>query len=285
MKIAVIYVTYNPSVKFFLKSVNLCALKFEKVIVFDNSYKSSDDLYQTLKAFKNVEILSEGKNVGIADALNYSCRYAIELGYQFALTLDQDSFPPYNIRDSYENFLSMHSQFNIGAIGPICKMRYDEIVQTSNTFEEVQSLITSGCLINLSAFLAVRGFKGELFIDSVDTEFSWNLRKNGYKLFKLNNVVLEHQIGQQPYNLILFGKRLLTVTNHNYLRCYYITRNSLRVGNDYSTIFPKEAKNYKKGFKLFIKVLFFEKDKFRKILSIFYGYIDYKRGLYGKYSH
>lgn len=284
MKVIGIYVLYNPNIEYLQKSLNQTLKMLDWVILIDNSEKENDDL-KSLGVCGNVDILSMEENVGIARALNVACRTAISLGYDWAITFDQDSIPDDTFIDEYEHFLSTTDILSVGLLCPLCKMDDKDDIQKTNQIIEVNAAITSGSLMNLHAYSIVGGFKDELFIDAVDTEYCWNLRINGYKIFQLGNIVLEHHIGNKPFDIKIGNFRLLTVTNHNYLRCYYITRNSLKISHDYKKTFPSEANKYKKWLKLLIKVILFEKDKCRKIHSILWGIVDYKRGIFGMYNH
>lgn len=281
MKTAALYVVYNPDIEYLRKSIIAISKQVKQVIVVDNSDngKNYSDLFTNID--NRICLLVQNGNVGIATALNVGCRKAIELGFDWVITLDQDSLPCDNLVDTFEDFINKRQEDKIGAVGPSYTLDHF----TTNEICRVNTLITSGCLLNLSAFKLVGGFKDELFIDAVDTEYSWNLRKNGYKLYKFGNVTLEHHIGNNSYDIRILGKRLTTVTNHNFIRCYYITRNSLKISRDYKNIFPKEARFYrKKGIKLFINVLLFERDKKNKIVAICKGYRDFRKGVLGKYQ-
>lgn len=284
MKVVGIYVLYNPNIAYLQKSLNQTLKMLDRVILIDNSEKENDDL-KSLGVCGKVDILSMEENVGIARALNVACRTAISLDYDWAITFDQDSIPDDTFIDEYECFLSSTDNGSIGLLCPLYKLDDEDDIKELNRVVEVNSAITSGALMNLKAYATIGGFKEELFIDSVDTEYSWNLRVHGYKIYQLCNLVLKHHLGNHPFSIVLFGKKILTVTNHNYLRCYYITRNSLKISHDYWDVLPSDAHKYRKWLNLLIKVILFEKDKCRKVQSIYYGILDYKKGIFGKYNH
>lgn len=284
MKVIGIYVLYNPDIEYLRKSLSQALKMLDRVILIDNSEKENDDL-RSLSMSEKVDIISMEENVGIARALNVACKTAISLNYDWAITFDQDSIPDDSFIDEYEYFLSTTDVLFVGLLCPLYKLDAGDGVEKKKCTMEIDSAITSGSLMNLKAYSAIGGFKEELFIDSVDTEYSWNLRAHGYKIYQLCNLVLEHHLGEHPYTVKLL-KKTITITNHNYLRCYYITRNSLKISRDYRNILLDDTCRYKKKWlKLFIKVILFEKDKFRKIRSIYYGILDFKKDVYGKYNH
>lgn len=283
--VCTVYVTFNPNIGYLKKSITLIRNQVEKIIIVDNS--NNNKLKQEIEMIEDdkIIVLSQSTNIGIAAALNIGCKKAIDMDAKWVLTLDQDSLPTLNMVSNYNKFIEMNLEKKVGAIGPNFTFSEKEKIVPNNTIKKVNTLITSGCFISLEAYVHVGGFREELFIDAVDTEYSWNLRKNGFELYQLNNLILEHNIGSNAYHIKGFGKRFMTITNHNYIRCYYIARNSMQISKEYRNIFPKEASFYKKkAFKKFVMILFFEKDKIKKIKSIINGVGDYKKGKLGVYN-
>lgn len=285
MNICTVYVTFNPDIEYLKNSITAIRTQVRYVIIVDNSDNKNFQKEVKLLAEGNVIVLTQNRNIGIAAALNVGCNKAIELGAQWALTLDQDSMPPVNMVLLYKDFIRINEKVKVGAIGSRFTFSEEDKLVPSNIVEKVNTLITSGCFMNLEAYSQIGGFREELFIDAVDTEYSWKLRKNGYELYRLNNIILEHHIGSGSFHIKLFGKRFMTITNHNYIRCYYMARNSQQISEDYKNIFPEEAKFYrKKAWKKIVMVIFFEKDKLRKIQYIRKGICDYKKGNLGAYD-
>lgn len=73
--------------------------------------------------------------------------------------------------------------------------------------------ITSGSLTNLDAWKAIGGFDEKLFIDLVDTEYDIRALMKGYCSYRINTVVLTHEIGHiepsgLPFPRIQQGKLL-----------------------------------------------------------------------------
>ena len=86
MKLACVVVFYNPSDD---NISNIDAYKgvVDKVYVVDNS----DDDIVRLKDDKVIKYIKLGKNLGIAKALNIGAENAINDGFKWLLTMDQDS--------------------------------------------------------------------------------------------------------------------------------------------------------------------------------------------------
>lgn len=285
MNISAIYVTYCPNIQYLTKSLEHVLPQVQNVIVVDNSDNLEDQKKVQAIASQGVIVLTQGRNVGIAAALNIGCKKAAHLGADWCLTLDQDSIVPKMMVSEYAAYVAVNGAKKIGALGPMFRFCPEDVLPGDDRVVEAKALITSGCCINLQAFQEVGGFKEDLFIDAVDTEYSWNLRKNGYHLYQFHTLVLEHHLGNNPFHVRVFGKRIMTSTNHNALRYYYISRNSKRISEDYRNVFPKEAAAYrKKGIKQAIIVLLFEDNKMEKLYMIHKGTQDYRQGRMGKYG-
>lgn len=285
MRIAALYVLYNPNWDYLFKSIDSICARVGAIFFYANSIVDDDKEQKLLSYNDNCRIIGNGTNVGIAKALNELCRAAITDGFDWAVTMDQDSLMPSSFIDEYIDFVKNHDSLKIGIVCPNYKKGDNSVVKSQTNYIEIDKTITSGACMNLKIYQKVNGFKDELFIDSVDTEYSWKVRLAGYCIIRLMWLVLEHHLGQDPYDVSVLGKRILTVDNHNYIRCYYITRNTLFINKEYRKILPQCVKNNKKALKLLIKVLLFENDKIRKTRSIFWGYWDFKRNVLGKYNH
>ncbi|HJJ90133.1 MAG TPA: glycosyltransferase family 2 protein [Methanocorpusculum sp.] len=285
MNISAVYVTYRPDMQYLAKSLERVLPQVQNVIVVDNSEGIDDQREVQMIASQRLIVLTQGSNLGMAAALNIGCKEAIRLGADWVLTLDQDSIVPESMVSEYATYIEENRSKKIGALGPMFKFCWQDVLPNDGCVVEAKALITSGCCINLQAFQKVGGFKENLFIDAVDTEYSWNLRKNGYQLFQFHTLVLEHHLGTHPFHVRVFGKRIMTITNHNALRYYYISRNSKKISDDYRDVFPNEASAYrKKGIKQTIMVLLFERNKIEKLYMIHRGTQDYRKGRMGRYG-
>jgi rhamnosyltransferase len=136
----------------------------------------------------------------------------------------------------------------------------------NTSIEEVRFTMTSGNLLRVSAAKTAGPFEEKLFIDSVDTEYCLRLRKNGFRIIRVNTAVLQHQLGKPgPFGVI----------THSAERRYYITRNMLYVMIKY---FPQLFFfGSKELIKSFLLILFVEDDKKGKLKSMFRGVRDWIR--------
>ena len=106
---------FNPDVARLEENISSIYGQVDRVICVDNgsdNIKSIEDC--VLKNWKNITIIKNGKNEGIAKALNQMFEFAIEQQYEYVLTLDQDSVCPDNIIEEYNKYLDEHK------LGSLC---------------------------------------------------------------------------------------------------------------------------------------------------------------------
>ncbi len=267
MQIAIVVVLYQQTpLEYIYKNQEL------SIIVVDNTPNRNLAIN-----YRHITYLPLGDNYGIAKALNIGFSKAKELGAQWVLTMDQDSILPDDMIEKYCDFIKTHSQEKIGILSPLIQMYDGEYLKASSTYEEINEAITSGSMVNMSSFEDANGFKSELFIDAVDFEFCYNIRRYGYHIYRLNSVLMQHHLGNtKEYKL--FGKHLFYVTNHSRLRRYYMTRNGLYLRQLYSP----NKKYIIRELITYLKIILFEDDKLGKMRAIRFGKQDYRNGVMGK---
>ncbi|MBD9105416.1 glycosyltransferase family 2 protein [bacterium] len=278
MKLAGVVVWYNPSKKD-IKNIDSYIKAVDKLYIVDNSENGSNE--SKIPNSKKVEYIYQNENLGIAKALNIACYKAIKEKYKFILTMDQDSCFKSNDVDKMKTKISSLDLSKIGIISPWHKTKL-KLEKPKEKIDYPLDVMTSGNILNLDIFQKIGGFKEFLFIDGVDIEYCLNLKKNGYKVMRINSIELQHDLGDIFYRNFL-GKEFMC-DNHNYLRIYYMTRNYRYIRKEYRNIAPEFCDILVKIKGLIFKIVFYEKDKFRKLRSIVFGIYDYKHNNYGKYQ-
>lgn len=278
MKLAGVVVWYNPSKKD-IKNIDSYIKAVDKLYIVDNSENGSNE--SKIPNLKKVEYIYQNENLGIAKALNIACYKAIKEKYKFILTMDQDSCFKSNDVDKMKTKISSLDLSKIGIISPWHKTKL-KLEKPKEEIDYPLDVMTSGNILNLDIFRKIGGFKEFLFIDGVDIEYCLNLKKNGYKVMRINSIELQHDLGDIFYRNFL-GKEFMC-DNHNYLRIYYMTRNYRYIRKEYRNIAPEFCDILVKIKGLIFKIVFYEKDKFRKLRSIVFGIYDYKHNNYGKYQ-
>lgn len=290
MKFAGVVVLFNPdnNIK---NNINTYINYIDKLYVVDNS--TGIDNSEMFSFNKKIEYIANNENLGIAKALNIGAKKAIEAGYDWLLTMDQDSNFANGALKKMEDFIIELKEEKV--ISKILEVDYKKVAliapayKLEPTFESTLGInfplmvMTSGNLINLEIYKKIKGFKDWLFIDCVDFDYCLNLKKNGYEIIQLNNAVLNHHLGNNKTYRFLWMKK--SSSNHSAIRRYYMVRNRHYIYDMYHNDFPYYC-NLEIGRtkREAIKVLLFEKGKIKKIRYMIRGYKDYKNGKKNKYE-
>lgn len=278
MKLAGVVVWYNPSDKD-VKNIETYIDDVDKLYIVDNT-EGKDNKDKVLNS-KKIEYIFQNENLGIAKALNLACEKAINDGYKFILTMDQDSSFHDNDLEKMKTIISKKDLSKIGIVSPWHKTKL-KVEKPTEKIDYPLDVMTSGNILNLEIYKKLNGFKEFLFIDGVDIEYCLNLKKNGYKVMRLNTIEMEHDLGDIFYRK--FFKKEFMCDNHNYLRIYYMARNYRYIRKEYRDVAPQFCDVLVKIKGLIFRIVFYEKEKFRKLRSIVLGIRDYKKQKYGKYK-
>lgn len=276
MNIAAVIVFYNPSDNN-IKHIKTYKKIIDKFYIIDNS----DDEIVRIKSDSKIKYIKYKENKGIAYALNDAATRAYEDGYKWLLTLDQDSLiTKENIEGMLEYLIKHQKDKKIGLVSPYQDVGMNDMPPKKEA-EDIIEIMTSGNIINLEVYKKIGGFKDWLFIDCVDTDYCMNLHKNGYKVIRLNRIVMKHNLGDRTFHK-LFGK-IYDCSNHSPIRRYYIIRNNLYIRDMYNDLFPEYCEKLIRIQKGQIKrIIVFEKNKLQKLKMSLKGYRDYKKGIKGK---
>lgn len=287
MKLAAVVVLYNPdnSIK---NNIGSYIDSVDKLYLVDNSDQKMSFKYNN----KKVKYIFNNKNLGIAKALNIGAQEAINEGFEWLLTMDQDSCFNNNDIDKMKEFLYRVRDDKF--VQTIISKKYSEIGlisplhitainpnDVSVGIDSPLNVMTSGNIINLKAYKKIGGFKDWFFIDCVDFDYCLNLRKHDYEIVRLNYVKLKHNLGNAVYKKVLF-KQFYSL-NHSSVRRYYMVRNRHYLYDLYKNEFPNYCKlELSRTKREALKIIICEKNKFKKIKAMYKGYRDYKKGVKGE---
>ncbi len=277
MKLAGVVVLYEPTDNI-LDNIKSYINYLDILYVIDNSYSSHKNMFKD----KKIEYIFYGDNKGIAKALNDGCKKAIDNKYKWILTMDQDTYVPSDAMEEMIQYIKENDTSKDGIVTVWHESNLDT-VRPKEKIDYPLDEMTSGNILNLDIYKKVGEFREDFFIDGVDMEYNLRLKKNGYRIVRLNNVAIDHQLGNVTYHK-LFGKEYLC-TNHSALRNYYMQRNYRYINEEYKDIAP-EFCDILIHIKLRIfKIIMFENNKIAKIRAIFRGIKDYKKGIKGKANY
>jgi|SRR5665648_1256998 len=277
-------VLYNPDIDRLIENYKAISKQVDDVILVDNNSNNFNEIIFKFNNISNVTILRNEENKGIAAALNQICEEAKKLKYDWVYLLDQDSISSPTIINSYSRYVSNE---NLALTTPY-------IIDTNKTnFKEYQNLklsgisvvnwaITAGSLVRLDVWEKIGQFDEELFIDTVDIDYSIRLKINGYQQYRVNSEYILQEVGKAEPTFLFrphkdnAGKWTLKRyfrTNHSLIRQYYMVRNNIILVKKY-----KKYRSVVKGiiflsFYIFSKIVF-ENNRGKLIKEIAKGIRD-----------
>lgn len=284
MKYQGVVVLFKPEEEI-LSNVNSYIDELDRLYVVDNT--PDVDISSKFKN-KKIKYIPLKENKGIAYALNVGAKEAVKDGADWLLTMDQDSTFEKGAVSDMKKFVELchdnkEMEKVIGKeydkIGIVSPFHITERTKLANPtgIDRPLLVMTSGNLVNLSAYKKVKGFKDWLFIDCVDFDFCLNLRRHGYEIIQLNYARLQHPLGNTVEKR--FFNKVVYADNHSAFRRYYITRNRHYLYDLYHDDFPMYTElELSRTKKELLKIWLFEKSKIKKTRAIYRGYRDYKRG-------
>jgi len=275
--VAGIVVLYEPTSEI-LQNIQSYITQVKRLFIVDNSENSDKLLIENIKKLNNAEYIGLKENIGIAAALNIGAERAIEGGYRYLLTIDQDSEATSNV---VEKLIEIHHNYkSVGIAAPYPLNRIHKISPQDNSIHQINKVITSGALLNLRAYIEVGPFMEELFIDYVDFEYCFRLQMNNYSIYINNDAIIYHSVGNLiKWKLIRFR---FYSTNHSPLRLYYRTRNRFRLRFLYKKYYPGFFRSDMINLiKELLKIILVESNKMEKLKMTGLGYLHYKQNKFG----
>jgi rhamnosyltransferase len=282
VRIAAVVALYHP-VADVLENIRTWSDQVEVTYAVDNSEPPARDFAEQLASFRNVIYLPQTENQGIARALNIGAELAIKEGYNFLLTMDQDSMAAPDMVSCMIGCLEGVDRTRVAIISPFHVTKAEPKPKSHLFSQVILTAMTSGNLLNLEVYQVVGPFREDLFIDFVDHEFCLRLRENNYMVIQVNKALLLHNVGDiRVYSF--FGLRLIA-TNHSALRRYYKTRNRFYVVRKYKKVSQRfYYENIVRFIKELLVIALFEKNKVDQYRMILKGFLDYRRSRFGKYD-
>jgi rhamnosyltransferase len=286
--ICAVVVTYHPDIDFPVRLARILSQVGATIVVDNGSSGSELGMLRRATAGPAATVLVENsENLGIARALNIGVHHAQSQGHAWSLLLDQDTLVD---TDMVERLLSIQASVVADRVAVIGSRFRDTSGQTvepirlsaqAEQWEEVESVITSGCLLSLRAYAAIGPFRDDFFIDYVDTEYCFRARAAGFRVIVSRAALMSHTVGAATSHTVLGGT--MWTTNHSAERRYYIARNNTVMLREY-TGFGRGHwlwKSLTRTFRLTKRIAFFETDKISKIVAAWQGWRDALRGKMG----
>jgi rhamnosyltransferase len=209
----------------------------ERLLVYRNSPlpEGVSDLARAHRG--RIELLGDGRNVGLGVAYNRIADAALARGIERILLLDQDSGPPpdlcagllgrmQDLIDAGERPAVVGPR-PIGPDGKPYKLPRQVVpgkARAAGSSLPLQFVISSGSLIDGAAFRAIGGFREDFFIDAIDLEWCLRARFRGFTCWMAADLPMPHQLGSGVICMPALGMHLVRQPP---TRAYTSVRNQL----------------------------------------------------------
>ena len=277
-----IVVTYEPGPEL-VANIKALRPQVQRLIVVENgSSPEKREVVCVAADTMGIELIENGRNLGIAAALNRGVQRAMEQGAEWVFLFDQDS----QVTPGFvEAMVRAYRGSRWGERLKILTPQYRDVatgavLPAMRAKEGIAIAWTSGSLVRVETLRKFGLFREELFIDEVDHEYSLRLRRAGMVLDETADATLLHALGSPARHRML--GREFCVTNYSAVRRYYQERNKVWMARQYGRSFPGFVlSRFRMSISDIWKIVAFEEDKWRKLRYCARGMMDGLRGRMG----
>lgn len=263
-------VTYNPDIEILKKNISAISQQLNCVVLVDNASSNIAEI-KKMVADVGAEVICNGRNEGIAKALNQLMEYGKSHGFSRMLSLDQDSVCPLDY--CRKMFIAIEKIPNAGIVAPTIIDKTVGVVGHNpiHKYQAVRTCITSGAFVKMNVWEEVGKYDEAMFIDSVDFEFCYRVRKRGYQVIQVKDVELSHKLGECEMRRFFFWK--VRVNHHSAFRKYYIAHNNIYYPLKHRLWLHLVRANWRNLWML-LQIYLYEDDKRNKALRLLNGWKD-----------
>lgn len=287
--VCAVVVIYWPDMQFRERLMAIAA-ESDYVLVVDNGSPSQ----VSAELPRGIEWLQQKRNVGMAAALNIGLARARALGFDWAITFDQDSMPEAGMLAAlWTTRCNQPIPAQVAIVGPRiyeacfpsdellyvvphphCRVLFRRPhLEKGRDLAGVAFVISSGALLDLAILERIGPMDETLFIDCVDHDYCLRARHHGYEIAVSSTAFLAHNLGhKREYK---FGNVKVLPTFHPPMRLRYMHRNRVRLWSRYALAFPYWAV-FDVLFVIYnlLRLLLFEDRRRVKLLAVLLGLRD-----------
>ena len=235
-------VSFHPEQRALLAQLETLPMECLKVVV-DNGSNEIElaFLRQLADRIPNTVLVENAANVGLAAAINQGLRYGLAArdGLRWCLLLDQDTEPESGaVEILLDGIRELQREGDaVGCVGPslvdvetglshgfhqATRFRWRRAYPAPRSRGPIRctTLNGSGTLMPVSLFKDLGGLDERLFIDHIDTEWSFRVLAAQRTLWGLPQAVFHHRMGERSLRYWLFGWRVMPYRSpprHRYL--------------------------------------------------------------------
>lgn len=246
MRILCIMVLYHPNMVEVKKKVQELQQYVDKVVLWDNTVN----------------------NIGLSKAYNEGWHQAVDEGYDYLMTMDQDS-TWHHLGNYISAIQSYEKEHPMGQ-----NLFFASTVPNDIDYQEIyHGGINSGAVVPISLLNSIHGYRADFFVDAIDDWLQLRATKEGYHNILVGNTQIIQRYGE-PLRKTLLGRKFASC-NYSPMRLYGVMRNYMILYQEF--LFPTELKHkffYDFLTRWSLKVLLLEDRKWAKIKAVVYGLWD-----------
>jgi rhamnosyltransferase len=233
-------------------------------IVWDNT-PGGCDLSSLVERWPHITIVQQGENVGLGAAYNRALEMAQQQGCTHLMTMDQDT-----------KFIHF-SLFRLWAGQQQDNILHAQVGGYHRTDQEVEYPLIwcqSATIFPIAMMEKIGPFREDFFIGMIDAEIGLRALHNGYQIIQFNGVDVIHNVDvDSNVDLHTIIGHRISVPSYPPFRHYYESRNRILIAREYPSDFDS---HYIHRFlfarlRLILKIILFERNRFRKISAIVSG--------------
>lgn len=228
------------------------------LFVWDNTPGGSNYQFPESISHKIVR-LRQGENTGIGKALNAAAMFALDNGYTYLLTMDQDSAFTASTFKDYIRIINNDKDSSHFAYIPLINASGTD---SNAPLKEAQGMIISGSIFPLRTIQKVGLYLDKFVMDAIDTEYFLRIRRHTGKVMLVPAANLKHELGHPLRKQILIWHPMSL--NYSPVRTYYIARNFLYLNKQYAE-FKRPELLWKLIWERPFYILFMEENKWEKL--------------------
>lgn len=253
----------------YIKDLDYCFL-------LDDSAKDNRKVVaELIKEYPNkIEYHLNSENMGLCKSVNEGFRLAIGKGADWILVMNPDGTFENNAIEIFKNYIRMNNTDGVAILCP--QYNFDRHPRKAkNGISVIEYTDMSGSLYNAKILKKIGYFDVNTYFYGLDTEYCLRVKKNGYKIVRCNEAVLNHHPAHTEY--VKLGKIIFKYGKDKPERYYYQFRSGFYIQEKYHDIKQDVFMAYK-----FLKVLFLFDNKCEYLRCIQEARRDAKARYYGK---
>ena len=100
----------------FISNIEILYSQVQYILIYDNASENINSLSTLISEFPNITLFKNTTNEGLPINYNRACKFCLENGYEWLLTMDQDTIVP---PDLILNFSKVFNDSQVAIIAPV----------------------------------------------------------------------------------------------------------------------------------------------------------------------